>query len=179
GDDGRVPVALFSIQFWKVNRSQDLEAFVHGLVLLFNPRKALHVGLSKAEKNVEVRIRILRRGARGKCDYEKGREQKTCQLHFHNNLLQCQNRRDSVARGPLLWASCNARGMGCPGIRLATVRRYPRFRMIDCRRRTPDRRTRSRMHRGAKNRRRNHMYPSQSCCALIRAGRKATAVLPL
>src|SRR5205807_10390717 len=81
--------------------------------------------------------------------------------------------------GPLTSASCKALGMGCPGIRLEWVRLYPRFRMIDCKRLTPDRRTRSRMHLGAKNRRRNHMYPSQSCCALIRAGRKARAVLPL
>ncbi len=32
---------------------------------------------------------------------------------------------------------------------------------------------------GEKNRRLNHMYPSQSCDALILAGRNVTAVLPL
>src|SRR5437868_3826030 len=50
------------------------------------------------------------------------------------------------ARGPLISAACKALGMGCPGTRLAIVRRYPRFRMIDCKRPTPERRTRSRMH---------------------------------
>ena len=57
GRDSRVPVTLCSAQLWKINRCQDLKAIIHRrLVLLFNSRKALHVGLAKAEEDEEVRI---------------------------------------------------------------------------------------------------------------------------
>ena len=65
GGDGRVPVALLPVELREVDRGQDLEALDLGLVLLLDPREALHVGLPEAEEDVELRVRLLRRGGRG------------------------------------------------------------------------------------------------------------------
>lgn len=57
GRNSRIPIALLSAQTWEINGCQDLKAIVHGpLVLLLNSRKALHVGLAKAEEDEKIRI---------------------------------------------------------------------------------------------------------------------------
>ena len=82
--DCRVPTPLFSAHAWKINSGQDLKAIVCCLVLFFNSREALHIGLSKAQEDVEVRI--LGKNVR-RCE-KQPRKQDQSGFHFHSDQVQ-------------------------------------------------------------------------------------------
>ena len=52
-------MALGPVHVGKIHGCQNLKAVVHRSVLVLNgSRKALHVGLAKAQEDVEIRVRV-------------------------------------------------------------------------------------------------------------------------